>query len=151
MHKGLYWLLLITFISIAVFGFLAMGHASNGHMHGGCIAAAARASTCESDADDSFFHINVFKSFSQAMISSAMLFISALLFLFWISQLARKTVTSLVSYLYAVGEPLRYRMRIFSGMLRYRARVYFMKWCSLQRGDAQHTLARAYEYGISLV
>ncbi len=151
MHKGLYWLLLITFISIAVFGFVAMGSTGTEHAHNGCIAATARVSTCESVAYDFLFHISVFKSFSQAMIGSSMILIALMLFLFGISQSAPDRIVSLVSYIRCNGQASRYRIQVLSDILQYRARAYFMKWCSLQRGDAQHALARAYEESSSSV
>lgn len=78
--------LLASFITVAVFGFVAMAGGS-GHAHSGCIAAAAKGTgRCPSSAENaesSLFHWQTFKSFSQALIVGVLIlagFLSAVWF-----------------------------------------------------------------------
>lgn len=143
--------LLVAFIAIAVFGFLAMGHTSKGYVHGGCIAATARASTCETDAYNFFFHISVFKSFSQAMVGGAMILLALLIFLRAMVHTSARTVRLSVVRLPSVWEALRYRICMLLGILWYRARAGFIGWCSLKRGDVDYMLPRVYDHGSFVV
>ena len=140
--------MLVAFIAIAVFGFLAMDH-NKGYTHGGCIAATSVATTCASaQHDHSFFHISIFKSFSLAMLGGAVIVAALLKFLFILNQTIRRTLENSPSslYLHSIVVSYRYRMRVLSGTLRYRAQAYFLKWRSLHRGDVEYALARAHEY-----
>lgn len=78
MQKTFPVILLAAFLSIAVFGFMAMGEAQNGHTHGGCIAATAKgARSCQAageGAEALLFHIRTFKSFSQALLAGILVF-----------------------------------------------------------------------------
>ncbi|MBI2552753.1 hypothetical protein HYW17_05645 [Candidatus Uhrbacteria bacterium] len=75
-------ILLVSFIAIAVFGFIAMGGGS-GHAHGGCIAATANGlPSCPGSGENTeslLFHIQTFKSFSQALIGATLLLVGLFL------------------------------------------------------------------------
>lgn len=151
MRKAFLAILLVAFIAIAVFGFLAMGHGGDGHVHGGCIAATARGNACEADALDFFFHIGIFKSFSQAMVGGAMILIALLVFLLGMARTVSHTLRLSVFRPPSLWDALRYRIRMLSGIVRYRARAYFVKWYSLQRGDADYALRGVHDYASVVV
>ncbi|MBI2624366.1 hypothetical protein HYW67_02625 [Candidatus Parcubacteria bacterium] len=67
-------LLVVGFISIAVFGFIAMGH-GEGHNQYACVAAASQAAPCPQDGPVAWalFHAAAYKGFSTAVISVAVL------------------------------------------------------------------------------
>lgn len=74
---------LVSFLSVAVFGFLIITH--NNH-HQGCIAAAANGGVvCPPQSNDSlplaFFHLNILKKFGRAIFSSTPSFDLSKLFL----------------------------------------------------------------------
>lgn len=71
----------LSFIGLAVFGFIGMNHGS-GHGYNGCIAVMAKGVSCPEETNSlSFlnFHVNAFKSFSTAVFGGNAL--AALLFL----------------------------------------------------------------------
>lgn len=72
----------ISLVSVAVFGFLGMGHIENGHVHGGCIAALANRSTACPDVGNSFsdanFHLNTFRGFSVGLPTTGFVFLLTL-------------------------------------------------------------------------
>ncbi len=83
--------LIISFVSIAVFGFVAMNHRGGNHF--GCVASTAKAINCSNRLDTLAFisfHFGVLKSFSAA--TTASLTIAALLL---ISALAAVLITNL--------------------------------------------------------
>jgi len=60
--------LILSFVAIAVFGFLAIGHGQ------GCIATLARGSECRNTTNPfaaTFFHLDAFKEFSTAVFGDA--------------------------------------------------------------------------------
>lgn len=66
--------LMVSFLGISVFSILAMGH-GNEHFHGGCVASLAEGIPCRGqNADRGFlnFHVNAFKSFSEAVFNSGL-------------------------------------------------------------------------------
>gem|GEM_PF-6519282 len=74
---------IIGFISVAVFGFLAIGHI-NEMAHSGCLAALAQNGVCPSATNvplaAAFSHLNILKSFSSALLNNAALMLSLALF-----------------------------------------------------------------------
>ena len=61
--------LLVGFIGIAVFGFLAINHGGS-HGHSGCLAAVAKGTDCPYEtgtAASVAFHLDTFKGFSTAV------------------------------------------------------------------------------------
>ncbi|HLC89674.1 MAG TPA: hypothetical protein VJG65_01810 [Patescibacteria group bacterium] len=78
--------LLISFIGIAVFGFLLMFHGTE-HLPSGCIAANAAVASCLKDKGGLLiyaFHFDIFRSFSEAILIS--FFISLFLAFLFILQ-----------------------------------------------------------------
>lgn len=70
MKFAITFFVIIGFLSIAVFGFLAMGHQSGG-IHSGCIATTAKAlGVCPNanGASAAAFHLSVYKGFSTAIL-----------------------------------------------------------------------------------
>ena len=60
--------LILSFVAIAVFGFLAIGHGQ------GCIATLAQGSECRNTGNPfavTFFHLDSFKGFSTAVFNDA--------------------------------------------------------------------------------
>lgn len=72
-------LILISFASIALFGFIVMEHTDHGHM--GCIAATLQGGGCSQSKEFDFtiFHLGAYKNFSSSI--SAGSFASQLFFL----------------------------------------------------------------------
>lgn len=67
-NKFLVKLLLVGFIGIAVFGFLAMGHSAD--FKGKCLASVVNRSICPVNMADAVnFYLSAFKSFSLAVLS----------------------------------------------------------------------------------
>jgi hypothetical protein len=83
------FLVIFSFIFIAVFGFLAMNHTS-GHKHFGCIAALSRAADCPQGSagllDFAIFHINAFKNFSTVVFAEN--FSATFLICYWLLFIA---------------------------------------------------------------
>ena len=76
-------LILISFIAIAVFGILAMGHTQ---AHGdSCLATMAGNATCatENPLASLNFHLSTFKSFSQTTLATFLTLALMLLMLLW--------------------------------------------------------------------
>ena len=69
--RGIAFIILVSFIAIAVFGFVGMGM-DHGEMHRGCIAAQAQGTAaCPGDRDPMGalrFHLDAFKGFSTATV-----------------------------------------------------------------------------------
>ncbi|MEK7076705.1 MAG: hypothetical protein AAB967_00580 [Patescibacteria group bacterium] len=65
---------LISFLAIAVFGFLAMGEGAMEGAHGRCLTETAAGQVCP--VRDSFaaavFHLSVFRSFSQVVFGNSL-------------------------------------------------------------------------------
>lgn len=82
--------LIISFVSIAVFGFAAMDH-GNGD-HSGCVASTAKAINCSGESGALAFigfHFGAFKNFSTATfsgMSSVFLLLSVLVFAILLKQ-----------------------------------------------------------------
>ena len=79
MKSALTTFVILSVVSIAAFGFLAMGHGA-GREHGGfCLGAIAQSAPCPEKDPLGFasFHLTAFQSFSQAVFSAN--FLSALL------------------------------------------------------------------------
>lgn len=85
-------LLVISFTSIAVFGFLALGHANGSHVHAGCMAAILYNTQCpESNIFASLaFHMNAFRGFSTAIPGAAILFFAFALIVLFLASHFRK-------------------------------------------------------------
>lgn len=62
-------LILFSFATIAIFGFMAMEHGDHGHM--GCIAATAQGGGCpqSKEFDFTIFHLEAYKSFSSSVLA----------------------------------------------------------------------------------
>jgi len=77
-------LIVISFVAIAVFGFLGMDH--DNMAGGGCLASAANGSPCPEKANPfavAFFHLNAFAKFGTALlVENLMLLFSILVALF---------------------------------------------------------------------
>ncbi len=74
--------MLMGFVGVAGFSFLAMNHDGMGG-HNGCIAATANDTVCPmvlGAFESAFFHIDTFKSFSLAVVGSGMATLFVLLF-----------------------------------------------------------------------
>lgn len=71
MQARLSLILLTAFISVAVFGFIGMGHTLT---HSSCIAATAQGMTGCTKGDgplsEAGFHLGLFKHFSQALVNT---------------------------------------------------------------------------------
>ena len=76
-------LILVSFIAIAVFGIIAMGH-TQGH-ETSCLAKMAGNATCatENPLASLNFHLTTFKSFSQTTLATFLTLILMLLMLLW--------------------------------------------------------------------
>ncbi len=78
-------LAILSFVSVAIFGFLAMDMNNLAGGHQNCIAETANANgLCPNDIIDlSFFHVNTYKSFSLAVFASflALLLIAGFLWI----------------------------------------------------------------------
>lgn len=80
MGKSFAVLMMLSFVGIAVFGFLAMSH-ENSHGYG-CIAATASGMNCLNDVTGiALLHIGTFKGFSTALIGQPIVSLLALLVL----------------------------------------------------------------------
>src|SRR3989344_3618795 len=88
MKKTLIIWLFLSFIGIAVFGFLLMFHGAE-HLPSGCIAANAAVASCLKDKGGLLtyaFHFGIFRSFSEAILTS--FFISLFLAFLFILQIS---------------------------------------------------------------
>ncbi len=68
------FILIVSFIGIAVFGFLGMQHHGIGHEDRGCIATVFRGADCADGMtvfDFASFHLDIFKSFSTATVNES--------------------------------------------------------------------------------
>lgn len=76
MKSALAIISIIGFVSVAVFGFLAIGHI-NEMAHRGCLAALSQNGICPSASNAplaaAFSHLNILKSFSSALLSNSVL------------------------------------------------------------------------------
>lgn len=75
--------LILSFVSLAVFGFLGMSYAMS-HGHAACVASAAQNLDCPAETDRIgfvSFHLDALKSFSKAVFGENLLFLIAALFL----------------------------------------------------------------------
>lgn len=81
MKSALTTLLIFSFLIVAIFGTLVMGHSSD-HSHGGCLAATVQGTDCPKE-ENSFaflnFHLDAFRSFSTVIFSEK--FVSAFVLL----------------------------------------------------------------------
>lgn len=78
---------IMSFVGLAVFGFLAMGDHGTGHSLSGCIAALQGGTGCsvfKGLADFASFHLNAFKVFSSANFTATtmalLLFLAVIIF-----------------------------------------------------------------------
>ena len=103
MKKGVTAVLLLGFIGVAVFGFVAMMH-EDGHGHDGCVAATAQATACPMNFSPLSipFHMDTFKAFSTAIPSAGLFAILALLAIF-INALAANAARGIFVSSYATG------------------------------------------------
>ena len=74
--------LILSFVSVAVFGFLAMEHQA-GHEMELCLAKTVQSAPCEKSGSlfASTYHARVFKSFSLALLAALAVFAVFLLFM----------------------------------------------------------------------
>lgn len=79
MKSALTTLLIIGFVSVAVFGFIGIGHISEA-AHYGCLAALSQNGICPSTSATplaaAFSHLNILRSFSSALLTSAALLLA---------------------------------------------------------------------------
>lgn len=98
------FLILFSFVGIAVFGFAAMGHGEN-HSRSGCIAAAEQNTDCANDNLASFLavHFNAFQNISSATFNQNYINAIALLWLIALSFLITsiKIATPILKRVYA--------------------------------------------------
>lgn len=89
MRRYVFVIIFISFVTVAVFGFAGM---SGGYGHRSCIAATAQGvARCFDGSEGStsaFFHVNVYKMFSLAIIGSAIA-VMAVLFLWNIGRITK--------------------------------------------------------------
>ena len=81
--------LILSFVAIAVFGFLAIGHGQ------GCIATLAQGGECRNDNNPfaaTFFHLDAFKEFSTAVFGDASVSL-ALAFIIFVFAMAAQTLS----------------------------------------------------------
>lgn len=67
--------LLLAFVGVAVFGYVAMGHDSDGG-HLSCIANYSKTVSCPASFESALFHINIFRSFSLTVLTLLVLFLA---------------------------------------------------------------------------
>ena len=82
MRRKIVMLLILSFVSISVFGFLGMGFHEIGHEMSGCIAALQKGTGCpvsSSPLGFAVFHLNAFKIFSSANMDTLVLLSSMFL------------------------------------------------------------------------
>ena len=112
MKRAFIAFLIISFIAIAVFGFVSIGH-TDGNV--GCIAETSQG-VCPMEGSSlgtAFFHLNSFKSFSTALITTDSLIslitiaLSALIYaLFALSHTSESPILARVSYKIADKGPI---------------------------------------------
>ena len=124
MKSGLALYMLLSFVGMAGFGFLAMS--PQGDMHG-CIAALTRGGECPA-ASDNFasltFHAGAIKGFSTATVNAGFL---AAFFLFAISLVAfvqRKDENAAVPFLASYSR-YKQEVRVFASPLVQRIQRWF--------------------------
>lgn len=70
---------IIGFVSVAVFGFMAIGHI-NEMAHNGCLAALSQNGVCPSATSAplaaAFSHLNILRSFSSALLNNVVLLLA---------------------------------------------------------------------------
>ncbi|MBI2625371.1 MAG: hypothetical protein HYW70_03515 [Candidatus Nealsonbacteria bacterium] len=116
-------LLVMAFVSIAVFGVFAMNQ-ELGHSHSGCIAARTLGQDCQENSDVfSFisFHFGAFESFSLAVFGGSL-----------------GMMTLLLLVLALTGGFLRYFPSVFQYQLKtkkessYLQEIWFSRWLALR-------------------
>lgn len=79
MKSALTILLITGFVSVAVFGFIGIGHIDE-MAHHGCLAALSQNGTCPSATSlplaSAFYHMDILRGFSTALLSSALLLLA---------------------------------------------------------------------------
>ncbi|OGL64817.1 hypothetical protein A3B21_03795 [Candidatus Uhrbacteria bacterium RIFCSPLOWO2_01_FULL_47_24] len=144
MRKVIGILLLSSFIGIAVFGFIAMGHTLT---HGGCIASAAQGMNgCMEQGTGTgsvFFHLKIFKSFSQALITSALLALIASFIL-----LGRVMYFNANEIDTTKGQSISF-FTIMNAQIWMRARGRFTRWLALH--ESSENYAPQWVHGIEFV
>lgn len=140
LRRNISVILLASFISIAVFGFVAMGE-GYGHSHSGCIAATAGGVRgCQDSgegAETLLFHLRTFKSFSQALgISILALAILCLVALAGLIRTIAETRSTLGHPFYITDTGLT--ARIYQ---KTRARIIY--WLALHESRADGMLTGA--------
>lgn len=125
--------LITSFVAIAVFGFVGMGHGADHNNNRGCLATTATGGNCplaKTPADDFNFYLTVFRSFSQATptINNAILVLFALLLSLAFALVAGHSPTLVLAL--EIKQNQRQAAPLF-WQLRLR------RWLALQeRGDA---------------
>lgn len=75
-------LLLASFLSVALLGFVAMSYGSDGRMEGGCPFSATGATFCPQDAlTVAMHHIRAYQSFLNVPVDSTLILLMSTLFL----------------------------------------------------------------------
>lgn len=91
--------LIVSFLAIAVFGFLAMGEHGDSGLHSRCITETAAGQMCPNNPfAAAVFHISVFKSFSQVVFGNGtpgVFILLGVLALFTLSFLRREILALL--------------------------------------------------------
>lgn len=105
MRRTITTLITLSFIGIALFGFIAMGHAIN-HGLGGCIASLAQKAECPTEGNVLTyisFHFSIFRSFSTAILN--ILFFAVFYFV-WIAfvVLCAKILSTILSLHFHYGD-----------------------------------------------
>lgn len=133
MRKSATIWLTISFVAIAVFGFVGMGHGAEHDNRNGCLATTASGGNCplaKTPADDFNFYLTVFRSFSLATptMGNATLLLLVLLFSFAcgliLSHKPTLAAAPRINQKQKFPEPLLWQLRL-------------RRWLALrERGDA---------------
>jgi hypothetical protein len=130
MKSGLALYMLLSFIGMAGFGFLAMN--PQGDMHG-CIAALTRGGECPAESDglaSLVFHAGVIKGFSMATASTGFLAVF-LLFAILVSVFARRDGENIAALFLSVFSRRMQEARAFVAPLERR----IQRWLSLRENS----------------
>src|SRR3989338_4552443 len=122
-------LLLLGFIAIAVFGFIAIGHLHESAAHGDCIAAISQGVRGCADEGESatslLFHLRTFKSYSQALLVS-ILALSVLITFALLRLVPVQSASLLISSRGLDLRPVAMIVKIYG-----RSRAHIVYWLSL--------------------
>lgn len=123
-------ILILSFLGVAVFGFLSMGHES-GHNMELCLAKVFQNAPCEESGSlfASTYHARVFKSFSLTLLAALAVFAA---FLFFIGRLPDTTL------IFPDYSPEKISLKFVSPL-----RLEKLKWLALHKASPTSILTPA--------